>query len=99
VRALSVDAAGTYDGPPVGLLFVDGWHSTDAVVADVESWRPHLAPDPIVVFDDHPDPEVAAGVAKVEATLPPRLGACGKDLVFGPESLLDGAPRLRQLLR
>lgn len=98
-RASSVEAAATWDGPSIGLLFVDGWHSTEAVVADVESWRPHLAAQPILVFDDHNDPEVAAGVSLVETNLPRRLGATGKDLVFGPTALLDVTPRLRALLR
>lgn len=38
---------------PVDLLYVDGWHSNDAVVADGEAWLPHLSPSGVVVFDDY----------------------------------------------
>jgi predicted O-methyltransferase YrrM len=38
---------------PVDLLFVDGWHSYDAVVADGEAWLPHLSPNGVVIFDDY----------------------------------------------
>ena len=38
---------------PVDLLYVDGWHSYDAVLADAEAWVPHLSPHGVVVFDDY----------------------------------------------
>jgi len=52
VRAFSVDAAAAYDGPPIGLLYIDGDHEEVAVRADVAAWSPHLAPDHVLVFDD-----------------------------------------------
>jgi predicted O-methyltransferase YrrM len=53
VQALSVDAAEGYRGKPIGLLFVDGNHAREAVLADFAAWHPHLAPDAVVVFDDY----------------------------------------------
>lgn len=53
IRATSVEAAGAWAGEPVELLFVDGLHTHDAVVADLESWSPFLAPGACVVFDDY----------------------------------------------
>jgi hypothetical protein len=38
---------------PVDLLYVDGWHSYEAVVADGEAWLPHLSTGGAVVFDDY----------------------------------------------
>jgi predicted O-methyltransferase YrrM len=38
---------------PVDLLYVDGWHAYDAVVADGEAWLPHLSPRGVVIFDDY----------------------------------------------
>ncbi len=38
-HALSTEAASTWNGDPVRLLFVDGWHSHDAVLDDVHAWR------------------------------------------------------------
>lgn len=52
VRAFSVDAAACYDGPPIGLLYIDGDHEEAAVRADVAAWSPHLAADHVIVFDD-----------------------------------------------
>lgn len=36
----------------VDFLFVDGWHSYDAVMEDGRDWLPHLSPKAVVVFDD-----------------------------------------------
>ncbi|MFI5036197.1 MAG: class I SAM-dependent methyltransferase [Acidimicrobiales bacterium] len=37
---------------PFQFLFVDGWHSYDAVLADGRDWVPNLDPNGVVVFDD-----------------------------------------------
>lgn len=50
--ATSVVAAARWAGP-IDVLFVDGWHSYDAVISDGEAWLPHLSPDGVVVFDDY----------------------------------------------
>ena len=42
-----------WTGPPVGLLYIDADHSYDGVRADWDAWKPHLAPDAVVVFDDY----------------------------------------------
>lgn len=52
VRAFSVDAAAAWDGPSVGLLFVDADHEEASVRADVAAWRPHLADGHDIAFDD-----------------------------------------------
>lgn len=65
VQGFSVDAARDYDGPPVGLLFVDGDHSKAGARQDIESWAPHLAEGARIAVDDygHPDwPGVKAAV-------------------------------------
>jgi cephalosporin hydroxylase len=51
IVAMSHDAAKDW-ALPVEYLFVDGWHSYDAVMTDGEDWIPHLDGDGIVVFDD-----------------------------------------------
>jgi predicted O-methyltransferase YrrM len=50
--ATSLEAAERWSGP-IDLLFVDGWHSYDAVVADGEAWLPHLSDQGVVLFDDY----------------------------------------------
>ena len=95
VRETSVAAARTYHGPPVELLFIDGWHSTDAVIADYKSWKPHLTRDPIVVFDDMWHPDVVQGIDALVDQLPPQVGTVGKDVVFANTM----PPRLRRLIQ
>lgn len=60
-------------GQSVGLLYIDGDHHFDAVLADFRAWHPHLAEDALVVFDDY-DTETNPGVlAAVKA-----LAECGE---------------------
>ena len=37
---------------PLGLVFVDGGHALDVVVADYEAWSPHVAAHGVLVFHD-----------------------------------------------
>jgi predicted O-methyltransferase YrrM len=49
--ATSHDVALTWNDP-VDLLYIDGWHSYDAVLEDGTSWSPYLTSDGLVCFDD-----------------------------------------------
>lgn len=89
--ATSADAAAQWaEERPIGLLFVDGWHSSDAVFEDGSLWLPHLAPDGCVVFDDWASPEVWDGMMRLrraDLLTQPVLGFVGKDLLCGPRDL------------
>jgi predicted O-methyltransferase YrrM len=37
---------------PLGLVFVDGGHALDVVLADYEAWSPYVAPGGVLVFHD-----------------------------------------------
>jgi MMP 1-O-methyltransferase len=37
---------------PLGLVFVDGGHALDVVLADYEAWSPHIAADGALIFHD-----------------------------------------------
>jgi predicted O-methyltransferase YrrM len=50
--AHSLEVAAGWSGE-VDLLYVDGWHSYDAVIADGEAWLPHLSRNGVVIFDDY----------------------------------------------
>jgi predicted O-methyltransferase YrrM len=52
-RASSVEVARAWAGEPVRLLYVDGMHTYDAVQQDYEAWRPLLAEEHVVLFDDY----------------------------------------------
>jgi predicted O-methyltransferase YrrM len=64
----------------VDLLFVDSSHDREPTVAEVEAWRPNLAPGALVVLDDigHPD---YPGVAQAAAELGLRGAVRGSLLV------------------
>ena len=52
---------------PLGLVFIDGGHALDVVLADYESWSPHVARGGALVFHDvFEDPE-DGGQAPFEA--------------------------------
>jgi hypothetical protein len=53
IRAFSRDAAAAWDGPPIGMLFIDGHHLLDSVLEDFDVWAIHLADEATVVFDDY----------------------------------------------
>lgn len=57
VQGFSHEVAAEWSGSPVGLLFVDGDHSKDGALLDIETWARHLAPDARIAVDDygHPD--------------------------------------------
>lgn len=57
LQGFSVNVAAAWDGPPVGMLFIDGDHSADAVRADFDAWTSHLAEGAVVVFDDYDTPK------------------------------------------
>jgi predicted O-methyltransferase YrrM len=42
-----------WQGPPIGLLFIDGDHSYEAVQGDLLTWAEHMAPGGTIVFDDY----------------------------------------------
>lgn len=52
LRAFSVDAAAGWEGPKVGLLYIDADHAESSVRADVAAWTPHLAEGHVLAFDD-----------------------------------------------
>lgn len=42
---------------PLGMVFIDGGHSSDAARADLESWSPHVLPGgSLAIHDVFPDP-------------------------------------------
>ena len=55
-RARSTAIAAEWNGPQVGLLFIDAQHDVASVRADLESWTPMLAPGAIVAFHDANQP-------------------------------------------
>jgi predicted O-methyltransferase YrrM len=95
IHATSVAAAAAWTGEPVELLFVDGLHTHEAVVADVESWSPFLTAGACVVFDDYlVYPDVRAALREVRAAGRIRGTAVvvGKMIAFAGNDLLARLP-------
>jgi predicted O-methyltransferase YrrM len=94
VHATSVDAAKQWRGGSVRMLFVDGWHSYEAVIEDVIAWAPFLTPAATVVFDDYPHPAVRAAIQRLNAD--DVIGGAqlivGKMIAFGPKPLVSAVP-------
>jgi predicted O-methyltransferase YrrM len=62
-------AAEMFDEHSVDMLFVDACHDTAAVLRDIDSWMPKLAPGAIVAGDDYGWPSVAQAVTQRFADL------------------------------
>jgi len=108
VQGFAAEVAESYDGPPVGLLFVDDDHSRDGAHRAITAWAPHLADGALIAVDDygHPDwPGVREAVdALVEqGVLEPvelfhdrlavtRLAEGGRDITPEPELARTPAP-------
>lgn len=46
-------AARAWAGPPIDFLYVDADHARDSVMADLESWWPHLRDGGLIAGDDY----------------------------------------------
>ncbi len=93
----SLQAAESYPGAPVTLLFIDGWHSFDAVTEDFYAWQRYLRSESVVVFDDWHDDEVRAAVVALRRAgqLPPCAFRSGKMIGFAPRRIRAGRLPLR----
>jgi predicted O-methyltransferase YrrM len=64
------------------LVFIDGWHSYEAVVQDINFWATNQTEDFIIAFDDWMDPQVNRAIRDNLAKLPSYKGWVGKVAVF-----------------
>jgi glycosyltransferase involved in cell wall biosynthesis len=57
LKMTSRKAAQVWNGTPIRILFIDGWHSYDAVTEDILLWFPHVISGGLIIFDDYSNPE------------------------------------------
>jgi len=57
LKMTSKEAAHAWNGTPIRILFIDGWHSYEAVTEDILLWFPHVISGGLIIFDDYPNPE------------------------------------------
>lgn len=98
-RMVSLEAAASYQGEPIGLLFVDATHTEDAVVEDGRAWSAHLASGCQVAFDDITTPAVRRGVNRLaeDGAFPRVSGVVGKIGLCGPPE--SWPPRVRAVAK
>lgn len=60
-QGASIEVARKFDRP-IGLLFVDGSHAHEDVLADIRAWTPKVWPRGFVVFHDYQAPSVSSAV-------------------------------------
>ncbi len=59
-RAKSLDAVSTIAEGSLDAVYVDGMHTFDAVLADLEAWRTRLRPGGVLIGDDHAEHAASA---------------------------------------
>jgi hypothetical protein len=53
IRKNSVEAAATFDDGSLDIVFIDGDHSTDAVISDIAAWKPKVKKGGLLTGHDH----------------------------------------------
>lgn len=87
-----------WDGSPLRVLFIDGWHSYDAVARDIENWVPRLSGRGAVLIDDVWNyDEVRSAVRDRRAMLPPHRHRTGRMLLAHHGELSADTRRLLRL--
>lgn len=71
IVGFSVDVAADWTAP-IGLLYVDGSHEYEDVIADIDAWGGKIVPGGLIVFDDvnRTCPGVKKAVNRLEAYSP-----------------------------
>jgi GT2 family glycosyltransferase len=62
IRSTSVEAASSYPDASLDVVFIDGDHTTDAVVADLQAWWPKVKPGGVLLGHDRDWPSVQLAV-------------------------------------
>jgi MMP 1-O-methyltransferase len=86
-----------WDGATLRFLFVDGWHSYDAVTSDLRNWVPLLNRGSAVLVDDYDNyPDVARATDDARELAPLRSARAGRMRLFHDGEL---PPCVRRYLR
>jgi predicted O-methyltransferase YrrM len=66
-----------------GLIFIDGWHTKEAVMMDIMNYSKLWSNQCVVIIDDFFEQEVNLGVKECLKVLPKYNGTVGKMAIFG----------------
>jgi hypothetical protein len=78
----STEFARIYKGPKIDIQFIDGLHTYDAVVQDIEAWVDKMNSQRTVIFDDYSRPEIFQAIVAKSQLLPSYLGTYGQFMIF-----------------
>ena len=93
----SDELAERWKAGPIRVLFIDGWHSYEAVKSDIQKWVPRLTPDGVVLIDDYRNyDEVKLAVEDAQGLLPQRQRLAGRMWLGSPGQL---SPAIERFLR
>lgn len=81
IKALSLEVGRRWEGPPIGLLFIDGDHTFEGCLADFIVWSRFVPVGGIVAFHDY-DPEYQAGPLGHHADV---IGVCDELVATSPQ--------------
>jgi precorrin-6B methylase 2 len=65
------------------LVFVDGGHHDEAVINDIEAWRPHVKPFGYMLFHDYKHPNVPGLTVVVDRMMADCLEVCSARYLIG----------------
>lgn len=74
----SEDALKSWSGKGIRLLFIDGWHTYDAVTHDIFGWEKHVVPGGLIALHDYQD----EGVRRAIHDCMRKIGVSEKKLKF-----------------
>ena len=93
----SDELATRWDAGSIRVLFIDGWHSYDAVRSDIANWVPLLDPTGVVVIDDYLNYEdVRRAVQDASGELPAHARRAGRMWLASHQPL---PPEVERFLR
>ena len=93
----SDDLAHGWDRPPLRVVFIDGWHSYDAVRSDIANFAPLVTESGVVLIDDFLNYEEVRRAIDDSLALLPREHARAGRMWLGHHGSLP--PAVRRLLR
>lgn len=72
VVATSNDAVANWNNGKIRLMFIDGWHTYDAVKHDILAWSPYFAKDAVIALHDYQMDEIQQAIhdSMIELSIP-----------------------------
>jgi predicted O-methyltransferase YrrM len=94
----SNELAERWSGERIRVLFVDGWHSYEAVTSDIRNWVPLLSSQGVVLIDDYRNyDDVRRAVDDARSELPAQQRRAGRMWLASSAPLPDPVERFLRM--